>query len=384
MTRRPVLRLFAAAAVAAAAAASVPSSAPASESRRVEERHGGKRTDPREGGRAIVREITKPQPAVPDPVVSPEVCEALANELGAIRAPEATFDDRAAAAERILGIGPEAWPALRSLVGRLEGEPARWIALILGQAADGASLPGLARKFESKDPALRAAVAQAIADIRDPQALPILQRALLDPDRDVRRVAARSLSSFEPADVGPLFHSLVSALFDQDDEVRKLARAAFEALPRLEGEEGAADVVPWLIERLLAAPAEAVDDGAEFAAAIAHDGVRDSLLCAVADAARPERAGAVRALAAFGGEVVSRALEARLGDHDDRVCAAAAAALENRGDANSVRPLIGALATSRGASRDRIVSALRKLTGIALGTEAEPWQRWWIDRASEN
>jgi len=317
-----------------------------------------------------------------EPPVPPEMCETLGEEIRVFRSKDSTFDQRAAAAERLLEIGPAIWPALRTVLSKLDGEPARWIALVIGKTNDSRALPGLAAKYDSPDASVRAAVLQAIADIGDPAALPIVQRALRDSEPGVRRLGASALRRFPPDDVAPLLSSVVAALFDADAEVRELAKDGLERLPLLGDKDGAADVIALVSETLLSAPADVIDAGAEFSAEVAHDRMRDVLLAAVRDTNRPSRDGAVRALAAFRGDDVRRALETCVADHDEAVSSAAAAALERRGDERSVRPLIGALVTSRGASRTRIVAALRQLTGESLGSEPEPWQAWWLDHAA--
>jgi len=90
----------------------------------------------------------------------------------------------------------------------------------------------------------RAAVA-ALADLRSSQAIEPLQRALEDPDRDVRITAARGLGELRIQSVRERFEAIIKGRGLREADLTE-KRAFFEAYGSLAGNEG----VPFL-DRIL-------------------------------------------------------------------------------------------------------------------------------------
>lgn len=86
------------------------------------------------------------------------------------------------------------------LLGLLEDDPAELVAVeALGQMRDSAATPVLVRMLQTGDAPARAAAARALVRIQDPRAVPALLQAGNDPDAPVRLAASSALEALGTA-----------------------------------------------------------------------------------------------------------------------------------------------------------------------------------------
>jgi uncharacterized protein (TIGR02996 family) len=135
----------------------------------------------------------------------------------------------------LLAIGPEAAAAL-PLVRPLVGHPHQWVraaAVRFVQEFAGAAEAAdeLRLALDSKKPAVRAQAAQSLAEfaLAMPDAVPLLRRALADPNKAVRQAAADTLWRVPWPENAELTEPFRTALKDRSRTVRQ---RALEALAR--------------------------------------------------------------------------------------------------------------------------------------------------------
>lgn len=127
----------------------------------------------------------------------------------------------------ILRQNPE--PACRSAAARA-----------LGRAGDPSYVPVLARALEDPDASVRWDVAVALGDVTGPEAVePLCTRAVRDSSSDVRTACAKSLRHYEGE---PVRQALIRCLLDEDFSVRYQAR---QSLVALTGADRGYDPVAW-------------------------------------------------------------------------------------------------------------------------------------------
>ena len=147
--------------------------------------------------------------------------------FGALDADDA---DRRAAAIAYLGESryAPAVPKLTALLRQADPGTRFLAAKALGQIGDEAesALPALFDALRDTDMFLRAGVAGALIKIGYP-AVPGLTRALLDPNRAVKRAACKALGKIGSERAVP---ALIWSLNDGNAGVRKLAREALERI----------------------------------------------------------------------------------------------------------------------------------------------------------
>ena len=97
----------------------------------------------------------------------------------------------------------------------------------LGAIGDPQAVPALIQALGDSDSAVRRAAAEALGKLGDPQAIPALIQALGDSDRDVRRAAAEALGAIGDPQAVP---ALIQALGDDWDDARRAARQAIRQI----------------------------------------------------------------------------------------------------------------------------------------------------------
>ena len=260
-------------------------------------------------------------------------------------------------------------------------------AEVLGIARATTAVPELVAALRDRhedDLSVKVAAAGALAKLRDPTAIPLLAKELLDVDERSSRTVAEALTAFGVLAVPELLRALgegsnatarvwaarilgrirdtratddlVTRLYDRDDRLRM---AAAEALGNL----GDARALQPLVRATLRDPAPQVR--AHAAGAVATiEGARamDVLVAALAD---PDYGTRLRALEAFETMRIedTSALEAALRDPNVEVRRRAALALERVGYLDKV---IQNLTASDRATRERAYSSLLELGRVGL------------------
>jgi HEAT repeat protein len=218
-------------------------------------------------------------------------------------------------------------PAARALVERALGDPdveVRLAAIEAGRALALEDFGGRVSAWLSDpEPRIRLAAAEVLVATPSPQAIGALGRATSDTDPAVRSSVARALAASESPDATlPLLGRL-------DDPVPEVRREVAIALGRLRDPRA---VVP--------------------------------LLGKVEDTVAPVRRAVVRALGELGDPRAVSALVLVLRDQDEGVRVAALDALGRLGDKGSAAAVMGVLSGSSGATR--------RAAGNALGRLATP------------
>lgn len=250
-----------------------------------------------------------------------------------------------------------------SLAGRSE-IPRGWLELPALLARHGVWEP-LRRNVRHELPAVRVACLEALVEFADAELAPLLADAVMDPDADVRLVAAHALAGVRPmsAELLPKLRDLL-----QDSDARIRAEAASQL-----GDEA----VETLREMAAGADPQAVQ---EALLRIPRELAREAY-ARLADANPAVRAAAIECVTrlseahSFSGEQLARDL-----DHaEPGVRKAAARALGARGDATSAAILARALDDGVRAVRGEAAEALAKLgeTGVQAALPAVRSRRRW-------
>ena len=217
----------------------------------------------------------------------------------------------------------------------------------------------LIRFLEDKSERRRRRAAAVLAGVSGEAAEDAVARALRDPSMGVRLAAARPLAARNPADerLVPLFRDdqpevraeavrlcgrhhprCVDALLD--DEADQVVQAALGVLAEAPDLLPADAVVERLRSRLRGSAAETAAAAAVAFAAVAPAASLDDLVEHLGDAARPvdARMGALRGLAAVGGEQAARALVEVLGDEQRQIRLEAMVALAGMAESDREWP----------------------------------------------
>jgi HEAT repeat protein len=121
-----------------------------------------------------------------------------------------------------------AWLLAAEPAGAAEHRPR---ALLLNACAGAPQPQYWMERLGAEDPRARAAAAAALGELRDPVAVPVLARALRDPDPAVRLSAAKALGRIGP-DAGAAVAALEQLLAEPDPALRQ---AAAVSLGRIRG-----------------------------------------------------------------------------------------------------------------------------------------------------
>lgn len=192
-----------------------------------------------------------------------------------------------------------------------------------------------------KDPALRGVAVALLGRSREPSAVKAVVKALHDPEATVRLAAIDALVSMGANDAADEVLKLTS------DEDPAVAAAAVEALGLLGAES------PEVVRRLLALLKSRASD------------VLNAAMGAL---------GRMKVVEAF--EPIRDLL-----DHEAwQVRAGAIEALVRLRVREGVPALIERLAKEDGRLQHDIATALKRLTGQRLGTNAATWKKWWEDQ----
>lgn len=275
-----------------------------------------------------------------------------------------------------------------------------------------AAYEGLAGQREEKAYAAQAVIVERMADLRTADGRAALRRLLETHGPGDRRTAVILLSGLVrrggPADLdaaiawvekrrdahllGQLAHVAAAAQEPatrghlRDDALARAVPAVKAQLARAVGALGeAAGVGPLLA--LLSEPHVVVKVEALGALGLLGDG---RALPALRGALEAEdwrlREAAARALGMLGASAALHELIQRLADPVPLVVEAAATALGLLGAAPAVDPLIERLARAAQDDlrvADTLARALERITGKALGTQAEAWRSWWASRRDQ-
>ena len=221
-------------------------------------------------------------------------------------------------------LGEVRGPAGRALVERALGDPDVEVRLSAVEAGRTIGFEDFGRRvapwLSDPEPRIRLAAAEVLTATPSPQALGALGRASSDTDASVRSSVARALAASESTEATlPLLGRL-------DDPVPEVRREVVVALGRLRDPRA---VVP--------------------------------LLGKVEDTVAPVRRAVVRALGELGDPRAVSALVLVLRDQDEAVRVAALEALGRLGDKAAAANVMGALSGATGATRRAAAGALARL-----------------------
>jgi HEAT repeat protein len=281
---------------------------------------------------------------------------------------------REAAVDALGGIGEpaidavgEAYRTSDSLRVRLAAVAA-WVA-IGGERAVAQLRAALADPSSPKE--LRVAILDAVQDLTGADALPLLEAALADESKHVRREAVRSLRD---VDVPMATEDLIALIEDPDDKVRSLSvrglRERYEELLERVG-EGAVEHLPALLAAWRAMGKRWRDKADVIAASLVELGA--PLVKPLAATLRLDEPGAdvIELLARIGpdAEAAYDDLVAQLDNPDPDTCAAAARALGVLGDEAAIPVLAARLSYDPEMSKSarKRARALQRAAAEALG-----------------
>jgi HEAT repeat protein len=305
--------------------------------------------------------------------------------LGRIGGPRAAaalvalFDDknddvREAAVEALGRIGE---PALEAVCETYEASDSLRVRLaaIAAWTAIGGERAVTQLRAALADPAspkeLRVAILDAVQDLTGVDALPLLEAALADESKHVRREAVRSLCD---VDAPAATEDLVALIEDPDEKVQSLAvrclRGRYEGLLERVG-EGAVDYMPALLAAWRAMGKKWADEADVIAVSLAEIGA--PLVGPLAATLSLDEPGAdvIEVLTRMGpdAEAAYDDLVAQLDNPDPETCAAAARALGALGDEAAI-PVLGARLSydpEAGKTARKRAQALQHAAAEALG-----------------
>ena len=184
-------------------------------------------------------------------------------------------------------------------------------------------------------PAVRKTAAETLGQLNDPRAVePLVTAIEKDPDQAVKQQAARQAAKFRSPHV---FDLLVPLLKSRDSDVRECAASTLVKLKN-----------PRSLEYFVAL---------------------------LRDKEYSVRVQAARGLASLGDARAVEPLVKAL--RDEELLRETTSALARLRDPRAVDPLIGMLGRAEGTQQRTIQSALNRITGQNLGTEAARWRKWW-------
>ena len=224
-----------------------------------------------------------------------------------------------------------------------------------------------------KDPSVRYAIASALGEIGNEQAVKPLIAALKDQDWQVRRCIVTALAKIgDERAVEPL----IEALKDTNKEV--CGRAATE-LAKIGDERAVEPLIDVLNDK---------DWGNRYAAALAlaeigNEQVVEPLIAALKDDKWKVRYITASALGTIGDERAIEPLIVALSDNSEDVREATATALGKIGDIQAVESLILTLKDQGSLVRRSAAWALEQIAGQDFGEDTDRWKQWWQDQKKE-
>jgi HEAT repeat protein len=288
---------------------------------------------------------------------------------------EAAVDALGAIGEPAFEVVSETYKASDSLRVRLAAVAA-WVA-IGGERAVAQLRTALADPASPKE--LRVAILDAVQDLTGADALPLLEAALADDSKHVRREAVRSLRD---VDAAAATEDLIALIDDPDEKVRSLAvRSLRERYPELLERVGEGEIaaLPALLAAWRSMGKRWREEADVVAVSLAEIGA--PLVRPLAATLRPDEPGAdvIELLASMGpdAEAAYDDLVAQLDNPDPGTCAAAARALGALGDEAAIPVLAGRLSydpkMSKSARKraETLQHAAAEALGV-LGREALP------------
>jgi HEAT repeat protein len=283
-------------------------------------------------------------------------------------------DVREAAVDALGRIGEPTLDAVSSAYGGSDSLRVR-LAAVAGWAAIGGERAVVQLRAALADPSspeeLRVAILDAVQDLTGVNALPLLEAALADDSRRVRREAVRSLCD---VDASAATEDLVALIEDPDEKVRSLAvrclRTRYEGLLERVG-EGAVEYLPALLAAWRAMGKRWRDAANTIAASLVEIGAPLVRPLAATLCLDEPGADVIEVLASIGhdAEAAYDDLVAQLDNPDPDTCAAAARALGALGDEAGISVLAARLSYDAGMSKSarKRAEALQHAAAEALG-----------------
>lgn len=283
-------------------------------------------------------------------------------------------DVREAAVDALGQIGEPALEALREAYLATDSLRVRLAVIAAGVAVGGDKAVGYLREALA-DPStteeLRVAMFDAVQDLTGADSLPLLEAALVDESKHVRREAVRSLRD---VDAPQSTDALIALINDPDDKVRSLAvRGLRERYPELlrRVEEGELEVLPALLAAWRAMGKKWDDEADVIAISLAQMGkplVGPLVATLVPDEPADD---VVEVLARMGPEAAAayEDLVALLDHPDPATCSAAARALGALDNEAAIPVLAERLSydPQMGKSERKRAQALQRAAAEALG-----------------
>jgi HEAT repeat protein len=240
----------------------------------------------------------------------------------------------------------------------------------LGKIGDMKAVQHIITAFKDPHPRVREKAAEALERIKDKEVLGWLRdKVLQHGDREIRRYTAMAFGMMKKPDLQSI-PVLKKLLRDRDPMV---VQVAARALAHMDAKEAFPDMESCLKSKAWLVRAEAVKAMAVLDSQKAIPHVKELLK----DKAYQVVLTAMRVLAEHEKEAgVDEALKA-LKSKSWQVKAVAATVLGRHPAKRSIEPLIAALRRERGRLRHDFSRALKEITGMSIGPDAQKWATWW-------
>ncbi|MFH1480091.1 MAG: HEAT repeat domain-containing protein [Pseudomonadota bacterium] len=331
-----------------------------------------------------------------------------AEVLGVIKSPEsvtpliAALKDthpevQSAAGRALIGLGKKGSKGLFDALGDKDPYVRTIVVKGLGEIKGPLAVEPLISALKDRDPGVRKGVIRALAITRDKRVTVPLISATGDEDADVRKTALEALGELkDPRAVPPL----IAALKDRNTAVQGIAKGSLIRIGKV--------AVPNLLEALEDGHPHVREFAAEMLGKIKDSRSVQSLIHTLRDQEPSVRGSAALALGRIGdpkgvqpllsvlqdgdpyvrGNVASALglikdsrsvlpLIEMIHDQDMSVRGKAAAALGKIKDMRALEPLMASLKSRHSYIKSHVAGALKAITGVHLGYEFGPWERWW-------